>query len=187
LGRSTRVDPALPLKVTLVWRDPAANLTASVHRVNDLNLRVISPTGVPHYGNDGLLEGLPTGPGPADERNTVENVFIDQPQPGMWTAEVTVLYLNADGRPETPCPPPPEPCTFDVDFALVVSGIVPIASIDPGPPDPARFCTIGEFLEAYLSGDADTDGSGSTSSADWFKFLDQLFAGTACLRRAGAR
>jgi hypothetical protein len=87
------------------------------------------------------------------------------------------------GRPETPCPPPPEPCTFDVDFALVVSGIVPIASIDPGSPRPPRFCTLAEFLEAFLEGDADVDDDGATGGTDWFEFLDGLFAGTPCTRK----
>ena len=50
-----------------------------------------------------------------DTINTVENVFIQNPQAGDWTIEVTATEVNMDVHVETP--------EDDQDYALVVYGV----------------------------------------------------------------
>ena len=51
-----------------------------------------------------------------DTKNTVENVFVENPEAGQWTITVSADEINADGHVETSG-------TTDADFALVVSGL----------------------------------------------------------------
>ena len=64
---------ANPLKVVLVWTDPAGPAL-----VNDLDLRVTDPSGAVFLGN-----------GQADHVNNVEAVSIAQPFTGTYTISVT--------------------------------------------------------------------------------------------------
>jgi len=101
---------------TLVFADPPASPGASQHRVNDLTLRVHSPSGVSYWGNNGLLEGNWSTPnGDANHIDTVENVFVEDPEPGLWTIVVSADEINQDGHVET--------ALLDADFALVASGV----------------------------------------------------------------
>jgi len=110
------VDPGTPaLRVTMTYADPAGNPAASVHRVNDLTLHVVAPSGTEYWGNVGLLEGNWSVPGGSPNTiDTVENVFVENPADGLWTVEVIASEINQDGHVETPA--------LDADFALVVSG-----------------------------------------------------------------
>ena len=63
---------ANPLKVVLVWTDPAGSAL-----VNDLDLRVTDPSGVVLFGN-----------GQPDHVNNVEAVSIAQPLAGVYTISV---------------------------------------------------------------------------------------------------
>ena len=119
LGASVKVYAGEPvLKVTLVWTDPPGTTSASLHRINDLNLKVTSPSRLTYRGNWGLTSGIwSTSGGAADTLNTVENVFVQNPEPGLWTVEVKALDINQDGHIETP--------GMDADFALVISGAQP--------------------------------------------------------------
>ncbi|HJK96293.1 MAG TPA: ABC transporter ATP-binding protein, partial [Polyangiaceae bacterium LLY-WYZ-14_1] len=104
-----------PLKVTLTYADPAANPAASIHRINDLTVKVTSPSGTVYWGNHGLLQGNWSRPdGEPDTIDTVENVFVESPESGLWLVEVIASELIEDGHVETP--------ELDADFALVVSG-----------------------------------------------------------------
>jgi hypothetical protein len=106
---------AHPLKVTLTYADPAGNPAASIHRINDLTVKVTSPSGTVYWGNHGLLEGNWSRPdGDPDTIDTVENVFVESPESGLWLVEVIASELIEDGHVETP--------ELDADFALVVSG-----------------------------------------------------------------
>lgn len=113
---SAYVDPNEPaLRVTLVYADPPGVPSSSQHRINDLTLKVTSPSATEYWGNNGLLEGnWSVAGGSADTIDTVENVFIQNPEPGIWTVEVIASEINEDGHVETP--------ELDADFALVVSG-----------------------------------------------------------------
>ncbi len=110
---------AAELRATLVWTDPAGVASSSVHRVNNLDLKVTAPNGTTFYwGNNGLRDGnVSTSGGVANTLDTVENVWVSAPAPGMWTVAVTAALVNQDGRVETP--------ELDVDFGLVVSGVLP--------------------------------------------------------------
>jgi hypothetical protein len=114
---SVTTDGDMPLRATLVFTDPPGNPASTVNRVNDLTLKVTSPSGVVYWGNNGLLSEMWSAPGgEADTIDTVENVFIESPEPGAWTIEVIASEINEDEHLDTP--------EVDADYALVVSGIV---------------------------------------------------------------
>src|SRR5260370_36455937 len=99
----------------MVYKEPMGTTSASLHRINDLDLQVTSPSGVVYWGNNGLLAGMWSVPGgEPDTKNTVENVFIETPEPGFWTVRVIASEINQDSHPATP--------ELDADYALVVSG-----------------------------------------------------------------
>jgi serine protease AprX len=112
------------LKVTMTYADPAGNPGVQTqHRINDLSLKVISPSQVAYWGNYGLLNGVwSQSGGSADTKNTVENVFVQNPEPGVWTIQVSADELIQDSHVETP--------QLDADYALVAS---PVATA-PFPP-----------------------------------------------------
>lgn len=126
------------LRVTMVYSDPPATPCAGVHRVNNLSLKVVSPSGGVYWGNWGLIHYptsypyadyyyelpyastwsvLDTEPTNVkmDHLNTVENVFVRNPSAGVWTITVSADSIVQDGHVETPGLPK------DADFALVVS------------------------------------------------------------------
>ncbi|HSK72964.1 MAG TPA: FG-GAP-like repeat-containing protein [Pyrinomonadaceae bacterium] len=116
-----------PLKVTMTYNDPMGNPSAMDARVNDLTLKVTSPNGIVYFGNNGLKTGMwSTSGGSPNTVDTVENVFIQLPQAGVWTIEVTASELVQDARTETPN-------VIDADFALVASGISGVAQPPAGP------------------------------------------------------
>lgn len=103
------------LNVTLVYTDPAGTVGAAQARINDLSLRVTSPSGVVYWGNNGLTAGnVSTSGGVSNKLDTVENVFLTNPAAGTWTVEVLADELVQDARPET--------TAIDADYGLVVSG-----------------------------------------------------------------
>jgi hypothetical protein len=113
------------LRATLTWSDPPGAPAASQHRINDLDLRVTSPSGTVYRGNAGLLAGNWSTPGGApDTIDTVECVLVQNPAAGAWTVTVSASEVNQDGHVETPA--------VDADFALVVTGGTPLV---PGPAD----------------------------------------------------
>lgn len=119
----TAGEPAL--NVTMTYADPPGNPAVQTqHRINDLTLKVISPNNTIYYGNNGLLDGVwSTSGGSPDTKNTVECVFIENPEPGVWTVEVHADEIIEDGHVETP--------EMDADYSLVITGIAP----GPYPPE----------------------------------------------------
>lgn len=124
------VQPGEPeLRVTMVYLDLPGVPASQVHRINDLTLKVVSPTSVTYYGNNGLLEGnVSTSGGEPNTVDTVENVFVPNPEAGTWRVTVLADEINEDAHVETG--------DIDADFSLVVTG--------------------GTRL--ILAGDCDTDG-----------------------------
>ncbi len=121
------------LKVTLVYPDPPGTTSAALHRINDLDLTVTSPSGAVYHGNAGLQEGTTsTTGGTPDGLNTVENVFVASPEPGAWSIEVAATEINQDAHRGT--------VDDDAAFALVVTG----ATGGFAPAGAARF-TRGRF------------------------------------------
>ncbi len=113
------------LKVTMTYADPAGNPAVQTqHRINDLTLKVISPSDVIYWGNYGLKNGVWSQPdGSADTKDTVECVFVQNPEAGTWTVQVSADEIIQDSHIETP--------ELDADYALVVS---PVLSA-PFPPE----------------------------------------------------
>jgi len=113
------------LKVTMTYADPAGNPAVQTqHRINDLTLKVISPSDVIYWGNNGLKNGVWSQPdGAADTKDTVECVFVQNPEVGTWTVQVSADEIIQDSHIETP--------ELDADYALVVS---PVLSA-PFPPE----------------------------------------------------
>ncbi|MCP4214721.1 MAG: PKD domain-containing protein [bacterium] len=104
-----------PLRATMVYADPAGVPGASVQRINDLSLKVTSPSGTVYWGNNGLNSNMwSTSGGSSNTVDTVENVFIETPEAGVWTIAILADEVVQDGHVETPA--------IDADYALVVSG-----------------------------------------------------------------
>ncbi|QOJ17581.1 MAG: S8 family serine peptidase [Phycisphaeraceae bacterium] len=113
------VEPGTPeFRATMTYADPGGTTSSTLHRINDLSLKVTSPGGTIYWGNNGLADGLwSTSGGSANTRDTVENVFVQNPQQGVWRVEVIASEINQDGHRETQA--------VDADFALIVTGVVP--------------------------------------------------------------
>jgi len=94
----TVIDNSVPLKATLVWTDYPGAVLAAKELVNDLDLTVVSPSGVtyPLYGA-------------VDRTNNVERILVTQPELGVYKVRVT--GYNVPMGPQ--------------DYALVVSGGLP--------------------------------------------------------------
>ncbi len=130
-----------PFKATMVYQDPQGNpATQGQHRINNLNLKVTDPNGVVYWGNWGLANQLAANGGinnwangaaapsegmwsvaggAADQKNTVENVFVQTPAPGVWTIEITAAELVQDAFPR-----PTPSGAVDATFSFVVTGAV---------------------------------------------------------------
>ena len=140
------------LRITLVYADPSGLPSASQQRINDLTLKVISPAGTVYWGNNGLLAGLWSTPGGTpNEVDTVENVFIEDPEPGIWTVTVIASEINEDSHVETP--------EEDADFALVVSGAFLATCTSDGriALDNTKFACDGQVGIRVIDCDLNTD------------------------------
>ncbi|MCX8155213.1 MAG: S8 family serine peptidase [Verrucomicrobiae bacterium] len=109
---------AEPLKVTLTYTDVPGLPAAIPALVNDLDLVVIGPDGTHYHGNQ-MWEGE-SAPNPPsyDNLNNVEGVRLRSPVPGQYTVRVQARNVPMDARADTPA--------VDQDFALVISGLLPI-------------------------------------------------------------
>ena len=104
------------LRATMVYLDPAGTTSSSQHRINDLSLRVTSPSGTVYWGNNGLLASNASTPGGTSNTvDTVENVRVPDPPAGTWTVEVLADEVVADAYPAT--------AVMDATFGLTVSGV----------------------------------------------------------------
>jgi len=83
------------LKVTLAWIDPVSAAGSQEQLVNNLNLKLISPSGANYYGNEG------TSP---DQKNNVECVNLTDPEDGEYQLKVISSEMSGE----------------DYGFALVV-------------------------------------------------------------------
>lgn len=129
------VEAGMPeLKVVMVYLDPPGNPAVQTqHRINDLTLKVTSPSNTVYWGNNGLYNGVwSTTGGSPDTKNTEEAVFVQSPEAGLWTIEVEAVEIIQDSHVETP--------EMDADYALVVKGVgtltVPDVTITMTPIDP---------------------------------------------------
>jgi len=92
------IAPGEPLKVTLAWSDPGGNPSSALALVNDLDLTVVSPSGLEYRGNIGFVGGFSQpATGGRDGRNNVENVFIENPEPGDYAVRVNGWNVPGSG------------------------------------------------------------------------------------------
>lgn len=104
------------LRVTMSYPDPPGTTSATLHRINDLSLRVTSPSATVYHGNNGLLAGNFSTPGGSPNTiDTVENVFVAAPEAGTWMVEITAAEINQDAYKGTRA-------IVDAVFSLVVTG-----------------------------------------------------------------
>jgi len=106
------------LKITMTYADPPGNPAVQTqHRINDLTLKAISPSKEIYYGNNGLEESTwSTSGGSSDTKNTVECVFIENPESGSWSIEIHADELIEDSHVETQ--------ELDADYSLVISPVL---------------------------------------------------------------
>ena len=104
------VDPAKPLRVTVVWTDVPGPVGVSRALVNDLDLLVTGAGGA-YAGND-FVDGESVAGGVPDRLNNVENVWLPTAS-GRYTVSVVAADLPADGVPGG--------TVTDQDFALVIT------------------------------------------------------------------
>ncbi|MGE4650641.1 MAG: S8 family serine peptidase, partial [Myxococcota bacterium] len=136
-----RLDSAgnTPLRATLVYRDPAGVPGAAVHRINDLSLRITSPSGQVYWGNNGLDSGNWSQPGGvSNQLDTVENVFIETPEAGTWEIDVLGDEIVEDGHVGTP--------EMDAVYSLVASGGSRAAALVPSASSPALLVLASALL-----------------------------------------
>ncbi|MFN3244187.1 MAG: S8 family serine peptidase [Planctomycetota bacterium] len=106
-------EPAL--KVCLNWNEPGANPASAQHLINNLSLKVTAPNGTIYWGNHNLENGVWSVPGGSEDTvNSLECVFVQNPQAGTWNVEVLATAIVQDNHVETPA--------VDADYGLVVTG-----------------------------------------------------------------
>jgi serine protease AprX len=164
------VPPGEPaLKATMVYLDPQGNPAAAHARINDLTLRVTSPSQVQYWGNFGLRSGIWSQPGgTANTVDVVENVFIQNPAAGNWTVEVIASEIVQDARVESPA--------LDADFALVVTGVSCYANCDGSTAPPVLNANdFTCFLNKFAAGDpyANCDGNMPLTANDFVCYLNR--------------
>lgn len=163
-----------PLRITMAYLDPAGNPASTIHRINDLDVRVTAPDGTIYHGNVGLHDGLFSQPsGRRNQVDTIENVFIKQAAPGIWTVEVLAQELNEDADLSTP--------GIDAHFSLVIQG-GPVVSICEADFDKDGRLTIFDFVgyqAAFGDGDlrADFDRDGVLTMFDFILFQSRFVVG----------
>ncbi|MGE3171745.1 MAG: S8 family serine peptidase [Planctomycetota bacterium] len=101
-------------RATMTHADPAALPAAAIHRINSLDLRVERfADGTFWWGNNGLDVGNTSqSGGVANDRDTLEQVWLTVPPGGIYTVTVSAPTLVQDGHAETP--------QVDADYALVM-------------------------------------------------------------------
>ncbi|MFO1076889.1 MAG: S8 family serine peptidase [Planctomycetota bacterium] len=126
------VAPGTPqLKICMSYSEPAANPGANPTLINNLSIRVTSPTNTVYWGNNGLNSGnWSVAGGTEDAINPIECVFVQNPTVGTWTIEVIATSVVMDNHVETPA--------MDADYGLVVIGAT------GGPSTAAIFATYGQ-------------------------------------------
>ncbi len=157
-------------QATLVWRDPPGTVSATQHRINNLDLKVTAPDGTIYWGNNGLAAGnYSTSGGAANSVDTVENVILANPAAGNWTVQVTAAQINQDGHPATPA--------LDSAFGLVIRG----GTAGPPPPPPFGLELTAPSGAGSLHFGINSIPAGTTEGFTLFSFNTTTPVGTGML------
>ncbi len=127
---------AAPLRIALVWTDYPGQPSSGRALVNDLDLEVIDPNGVHHYGNEGVYAaGHPClRSNQWDQCNNAEEVYLAQAAPGEYT--VIVHGYNI--------PQGPQPFAITVwgDYVRPAQEPTPTPTLTPTPGGPTATPTL---------------------------------------------
>ncbi len=129
------VSSAAQLEVTLAFHDAPGTINAANPVINNLDLRVTSPTGAIYLGNV-FSGGFSTTVGSADAKNNVERVALNSPTIGVWTVEILGTNIPQSGQ----------------GYGLCITGDVTTGSISSS--NPVNYCTAGltsSFCQATMS------------------------------------
>ncbi|WP_304943083.1 Ig-like domain-containing protein [Vallitalea guaymasensis] len=138
-----------PLTISLVWSDYPGSTAASKALVNDLDIKVTSPSGTVYYGND-FTQPYNSD---YDRLNNVENIYIDSPETGNYSVEVK--GYNVPQGPQS--------------FALFASADFGTAIVD----DVAPTCNItspsnGDTVNAMLAIEANAEDNVAVSKVEFY-------------------
>ncbi|MBN2381723.1 S8 family serine peptidase [bacterium] len=86
------------LRISLVWTDAPGAPDANPALVNDLDLRVIDPQTTTWYGNVFGTDGWSQSGGTYDRLNNIENVWIENPDDGLYTVRISGFAIVGDGH-----------------------------------------------------------------------------------------
>jgi len=111
------VRPAAPLRVTLVWTDPAGTAGSGRALVNDLDLEIENGLGAVYRGNVNMQDNrsAPVTNEPPDDLNPVEQVILETGTEQNHVIRVVARHVPGNGRNS------PYPSTRQ-GYALIVVG-----------------------------------------------------------------
>lgn len=140
-----------PLRFTLVWTDPAGSSGCTSCLINDLDLIVTAPDNTVYRGNQFSNGWSEPDPASRDSINNLENVYVESPQSGIWTVEVSATSISRNPK-----------LLSGQDFALVVSGDLGGLEVEPSV---AEACTSDASVDFDLTL-ADSFGGATDLSID---------------------
>lgn len=153
------LDETLPLRAVLTWTDAPSNPAAEVNLVNDLDLTATSPSGTVYRGNV-LVGGASEPGGDPDRVNNVEVVRVEDPEPGLWTLEVSPHAVPV----------------ADQGYALTVTGRTPAPGV------------VLERISLSLDDSVGGDGDGVLEPGEWIDLpLTLLNSGDTVATQVRAR
>lgn len=121
----SNVSTVEPLRITLVWSDPKGALASQPALVNNLDLEVTAPDGQVYRGNVNFANAWsqPAGGAAFDNKNPVEGVYIQYPQPGAYTVKVIGANVPGNGQSGVIAQPGNQPIDSNRQgYALIATG-----------------------------------------------------------------
>ena len=85
-------DPSQPVRATLVWTDAPGLPEEEFALVNDLELSLVTPSGMAPARNN-FVDGVSVPGGQADPINNVENIYLTTGEDGVYSLTVTAANL----------------------------------------------------------------------------------------------